>query len=169
MLNERIAALDLATCTGICVGEPDEVPVLSHHRFPSTPDLGRFGVEVEGWVRSFIDRERPALLVFEAPILPNNVGFAVVRKLQGLAFTVEKVAFEAGVECAELQPAVAKKNLTGKGNAKKPEMIAACRHYGFDPRVEDEADAFGVWLTAVRIRFPQHAHHWDPIVQRGAA
>lgn len=168
--SERIVALDLATLTGICAGEPDEVPTLSNHRLPSTgDDVGRFLDAADLWAKGLIERERPFLLVFEAPILPQATSFATVRKLQGLAGIVEMNGFRLGIECAEVQPSVAKKNLTGRGNAKKPEMVAACRHYGFNPAVEDEADAFAVWLTAVRLRWPLHAPHWDAMNFRGAA
>jgi Holliday junction resolvasome RuvABC endonuclease subunit len=162
--SERIIGLDLATLTGICVGNADEVPVLSHHRLPSTgEDVGRFLDAADLWMRELIQLEKPALICFEAPILPPTTAIVTVRKLHGLAGIVEMCAFRAGVEPAEVPPSVVKKNLTGRGNAQKPEMVAACKHYGFDPKVEDEADSFGVWLTAVRTRFPQYASRWDPM------
>lgn len=161
-----LLALDLATRTGICSGDPTEVPSLSHHILPSTgADVGRFLDAAEKFAAGLIERAAPALVVFEAPILPRETQVATVRKLQGLAGMVELVCHRAGVECAEVSTTAVKKALTGKGNAKKPDMLAAAEHYGFDPRCDDEADAFGVWLCALRLRFPQHAHHWDPLTQ----
>ena len=164
MANERIAALDIATLTGVCVGEPEEVPQLSHNSFPSTgPDIGRFLDAGEVWIRSFLQAIQPALVVFEAPVLPQTTQIATVRKLHGLAGVIEMVCYREGVEVAEAHLQSVKKALTGKGNAKKPEMVAACRAYGFSPAVEDEADAFGVWLLTVRTRHPKLSHAWDPI------
>lgn len=170
MANERVLALDLATRTGVCSGEPDEVPELSNHVLPSTgADVGRFLEAALIWATDTLVRERPGIVVFEAPILPQTAALPTVRKLHGLAGVVEMAAYRAGIECAELQPSVVKKHLTGRGNAKKPEMVAACQHYGFNPQCDDEADAWGVWLTTLRLRFPQYASRWDPMNFRGAA
>ena len=168
MWTERIIALDLATCTGIAIGEPDEIPVLSHHRLPSTgPDIGRFLDAGDDWFRRLLAKHLPTLVVFEAPVLPQTTQIATVRKLHGLAGVIEMVCYRTGVEVAEVHLQSVKKALTGKGNAKKPDMVAACRAYGFDPKVDDEADAFGAWLLTVRTRYPQCAHAWDPINFQG--
>ena len=168
MANERILALDIASLTGICVGSPTEIPQLSHHRFPSTgSDIGRFLDAGEVWVRSFLQTTAPALVVFEAPVLPQTTSIATVRKLHGLAGIIEMGCYRAGIEVAEAHLQSVKKALTGKGNAQKPDMVAACRRYGFDPKVEDEADAFGVWLLTVRTRHPTKSHAWDPINFQG--
>ena len=172
MTNQRVIGLDLATLTGICIGEPDEIPTLSHVRHPSTgEDVGRFLDHAEAWARCLIESQSPALVVFEAPILPQTTSLATIRKLQGLAGVVEMAAYRAGIETAEVQPSTVKKALTGHGGTpkgvdrkdRKKAMVAACRAYGFDPKVDDEADAFGVWLATVRIRFPRCAFAWDPI------
>lgn len=42
-----------------------------------------------------------------------------------------------------------KKFMTGKGNAGKPEMIAAARKFGFSPIDDNEADAIGILLWAL--------------------
>lgn len=179
-------ALDLATQTGICFGAADtgEVPTLEHFRLPSTGDeVGRFLAAFEDRVVELINRVCPTLIIFEAPVLPRakfnpvskkvegGVSILTTRKLQGLAGELERIAFREGIECAEVQPSQVKMALTGKGNAKKPDMVRACRAFGLDPHTyqheradaSDEADAFGVWLYAVRLRHPALAGHWDPI------
>lgn len=39
-----------------------------------------------------------------------------------------------------------KKHVTGKGNADKPQMIAAVRKHGFEPEDDNEADAIALML-----------------------
>lgn len=180
-----ILALDLATNTGACWGEGDDLPCLSSERMPSTGDeVGPFLCAFEDWLRMMLDGVAPGCrIVFEAPVLPRakinkftkklegGVSLITTRKLQGLAGVLEMVAHREGLSCHEIQPSEAKLALAGKGNAKKHEMVAACRAYGLDPKTytvdglpaSDEADAFGVWLHAVRILRPEAAARWTPL------
>lgn len=159
-----ILALDLATQTGCCFGAPDERPELSHVRMPSTGvDVGLFLSSWEDWLRPQVAALRPALLLFEAPILAAQTQIATTRKLQGMAGVTEMVAHRAGIECAEVATSQVKKALTGSGKADKAQMIAAAKAYGFDPKTSDEADAFGIWLCAVRLRHPSQAWRWEPL------
>jgi crossover junction endodeoxyribonuclease RuvC len=159
-------ALDLATCTGFCSGEPDtgELPTIGHVRLPKTgEDVGSFLIAFEDWLTSKVREVGPSLLLFEAPILASSATTHVTRKLHALAGITEMVAIRASVECAEVFPVTVKKALTGSGKADKDDMVRAARAYGFNPAVPDEADAFGLWLHAVRTRFPIDAGRWDPM------
>jgi Holliday junction resolvasome RuvABC endonuclease subunit len=159
-------ALDLATCTGFCFGPADtgEVPTLGHVRMPSTgPDVGRFLCAWQDWLEPKVREVEPTLIVFEAPILAGQTQIATTRKLQGMAGVTEMVGHRLGIEVAEVSTSHVKKALTGHGRAEKPQMMAAARHYGFDPQVSDEADAFGIWLCALRLRHPEQAGRWDPM------
>ena len=160
------AALDLATQTGFCFGAADtgEGPTLGHIRMPSTgSDVGRFLCAWEDWLSGWIGEVEPTLVIFEAPILPGQTQIATTRKLQGMAGVTEMVCHRRGIEVAELATSQVKKALTGSGRAEKADMMQACRVYGFDPKTSDEADAFGIWLCALRLRHPVHAGRWDPI------
>jgi crossover junction endodeoxyribonuclease RuvC len=60
-----------------------------------------------------------------------------------LGGVVKLLAYRGGVDLVLVPPAVLKKFATGKGNAKKPEMIAAVRKvWGMDIPQDDMADAF---------------------------
>lgn len=158
--------LDLATQTGFCFGPADtgEVPTLGHVRMPSTgPDVGRFLCAWQDWLEPKVREVGPTLVIFEAPILPAQTQMATTRKLQGMAGVTEMVCHRAGIEVAEVATSQVKKALTGNGRAEKADMIDAARHYGFDPQTSDEADAFGIWLCALRLRHPTQAGRWDPI------
>src|SRR5258708_24756479 len=139
-------ALDLATNTGACWGEGDVLPTLDSHRMPSTgDDVGRFLCAYEDWLRPMLDQVGPSRIVFEAPVLPRakynaikkrvegGVSLITTRKLQGLAGVTEMIAHRVGLPCHEVQPAEVKQALTGKGNAQKHEMVAACRALGRKP------------------------------------
>lgn len=177
-------ALDLATNTGACWGAGEGLPSLRSHRLPSTgDDVGAFLCAHEDVLRALLDEVEPTCIVFEAPVLPRSkfnpiskkveggVSILTTRKLQGLAGVTEMVAHREGLDCREVQPSEVKQALTGKGNAKKPEMVRAARGYGLDPKTytvdgqdaSDEADAFGVWLVAVRARRPDLAARWTPL------
>lgn len=159
-----ILALDLATCTGFAHGAADECPTLGHFRLPKTgEDVGAFLEAAEARLTGMLATIAPNIVCFESPVLPATTALATTRKLHGLAGMLELVCRRASVECVEVQPTTVKKVLTGRGNAKKPDMVAAARAMGFDPKVEDEADALGVWLAVVRKRHPEIAGRLDPI------
>jgi hypothetical protein len=185
-----LLALDIATNTGACWGRGDELPALCSFRLPSTgEDVGRFLCAYEDQLRGLIGQVEPTRIIFEAPVLPRakfnkttkrvegGVSLMTTRKLQGLAGVTEMVAHREGLDCREVQPAEAKQALTGKGNAKKPEMVRACRAFGLDPKTyfadgdlaSDEADAFGVWLCIVRHAHPELAARWTPLFAGRAA
>ncbi|CAN7171903.1 hypothetical protein [Brevundimonas sp. LjRoot202] len=159
-------ALDLATCTGFAFGQPDtgELPEIGHVRLPKTgEDVGAFLIAFEDWLTSKVREVEPALMLFEAPILASSATPHVTRKLHALAGVTEMVAIRARLECCEVYPVTVKKALTGSGRADKDMMVGAARHYGLSPAVADEADAFGLWLHAVKTRHPREAGRWDPI------
>ena len=177
-----LLCLDLATLTGFCHGAGDtgELPTIGSYRLPSTgDDLGRFLRTYRTWLTELLAGVEPELVVYESPVLHNSTSLITVRKLNGLCGVTELVVGDlnadyrrqgvAEIELAEVSPTSVKKALTGNGRAEKADMIAAARLYGLNPACSDEADAFGVWLYAVRKRFPAIAHHWDPLTQGRAA
>ena len=174
--NPPILALDLATRTGACVGAGDVLPKLMHVDLPQTgEDGGRFFWSFRQWLLGVLDEHRPGLVVFEAPILPRRTSLTVTRKLQGLAAHVEEIAFNAEIDCREVSVQDVKTALVGHGAAKKADMVKIARAYGLEPHTyrkdgeeaSDEADAFGAWLCAIRVRQPEHAHRWDLLTGRG--
>lgn len=159
-----ILAFDLATQTGYCYGAHDECPSLGHFRLPKTgEDVGAFLDAGERSLDDLMQVVKPTIVCFEAPILPPTTAIRTVRKLHGLAGMLELVCHRRKVECVEVSVTAVKKVLTGSGAAKKEQMVEAARAMGFDPRVEDEADALGVWIAVVRARFPQSAGRLDPM------
>lgn len=176
-----ILALDLATNTGLCAGTGEHLPVLAHVRLkPTGDDVGAFLCEAEDWIKEQVESTGATLIVYESPLLQGEATITTRRKLFGLAGVTEMVAHREGIECAELTATAVKKALTGSGRAEKHHMVEACRAYGLEPHTytkdgkpaSDEADAFGIWIAAVRLRFPKLADRWaprGPLFQQGRA
>lgn len=120
---------------------------------------------------------RDLVIVFEAPVLPRAkidtrpgkmgqliqapVTMATTRKLQGLAGVAEMVAEQRNCLVEEVYNATIKKALGGSGSADKPDMMAAAKRAGMNPKVHDEADAFGIWIVVMRAYAKQYQHIWD--------
>ena len=84
----------------------------------------------------------------------EGAGFAIKSRAQaamhhGLAAILNKVCFQHGVTLLEVPVATAKKALTGRGNAKKDDMLAVARrcYPHLDIAAHDQADALGVGLA----------------------
>ena len=122
-----------------------------------------------------LENPRDVIIAFEAPLLPRAhlhhdpvkgaqlkqapVTMATTRKLQGLAGVTEMVAIERGCLCEEANLQSVKKALGGAGG--KEDMMAAAKRCGLAPKVHDEADAFGLWILAVRAYAKQFQRVWD--------
>lgn len=156
-MQGSILSLDLATSTGWACGKPDDEPRFGTFKLPSTgEDIGRFLVKFEDWLNDMITVEAPGLVVFEAPILRRGGGNPVVaRKLMGLANSVETICYRRDVRCRQAHLATVKKSFTGSGRAEKADMIAMARRWGWGVRNDNEADALGLWVLAVRNAAPE--------------
>lgn len=113
------------------------------------------------------------IIVFEAPILPGarfdpvknrmvqQTNIATTRKLQGLAFVTEMVARQRNCLAEECSLSTVKKEVGGGGKADKADMMAVAKKCGLNPPTHDAADAFGVWILAMRAYARQYQHAWD--------
>lgn len=167
-----LLGLDIATMTGFCHGRGDCLPVIGSFRLGQHgQDIGAFLSEFEIVLARLLTEVEPEVVVFEAPAPSPKNPPITTRKLQGLAGLAEMVCHRRNIPIYEAAPATVKKALAGHGHAKKDAMVAACRAYGLTPKTyvrdgleaSDEADAFGVWLCAVRRFRPEQAERWDPI------
>lgn len=140
---------------------------------PSTgEEVGPFLSHFDRWLHVKLETVRPDLVGFEAPILSGRgTHIMTSRKLQGLAGLVEMQCYRHGIEVQEVGLQTVKRELAGTGRAEKHQMRAAARSFGLTISEgfegSDEADAFGVWLVAVRCNRPQHAPRWEPLFAHG--
>lgn len=158
-----ILALDLATKTGWCLARAGDPVRVGTHVLPSTgKDIGTFLLRHQHWMEQVFIDHRPELVVYESPILRSGqTQIATLRKLYGLAGVTEMVSTARGVPCFEVNLATAKNLLSGNGRASKPDMIQAARARGVPVEDDNQADAFAVFLCAVKHRSPEHLHCYE--------
>lgn len=174
-----ILCLDLATrLNGWCAGDGSKVPACDAFKLDQHgEDIGAMLAELDAKLCALMDRFSPALVCYEAPILPQNrrkgdggavMGSLLVRrKLMSLGSFVEYRCHMRGVSCAEAGVQAIKRELGGKSHASKDDMVAAALKCGVPlPETEaagrkDAADAFGIWLLALRHTDKARSAEWD--------
>lgn len=124
----------------------------------SMENYGLRFLEFELWLELLLDRYRPHVVAFEAPILPRNPAKAHAARLSyGFAASTERIAYKRQLRCIECHFSTVKVRLAGSGKATKKQMKAAAIRQGYDIETEHEADAIGVGLVAFdHIDPPQH-------------
>lgn len=136
----RIVALDLSlTETGYAVQSGG---------FPRSgvlkPPKGAVGVERLGWIR----REVMILVECAELVLVEGYAFAQANRahqMGELGGVIRLALHDADLRYLEVGPMVLKKFATGKGSAKKEDMLAAAiRRLGYEDSNHNEADA--LWL-----------------------
>lgn len=153
----RCLALDCSTSIGWAVFDrPAAVPRLGTWQLTrqfNTAITGKRFAEFEDWLSDMIARHDPAMVAFEAPILPfgdrasQSTG-DTVRLLVGLATMVDLCAYRAGARCIEVPVPTAKARLAGSRFAKKGDMITAAIKRGWIVEDDHQADACAVALCA---------------------
>ena len=138
----RVIGLDIATKTGWCVWD-------GHEYVTGVIDLSPTKNEPEG-VR-FLKAHRAyryLLSDVDAAVIERTYsrGKRTAEILNGLTAIALSVLEESGTEYAFVDATSLKKFATGKGTAKKPDMVReAQRTLRSDNLTDDEADAF--WLV----------------------
>ncbi len=158
----KIVALDIATTTGVCVGESGAAPAAW------TVNLGqghseevRFSNALRlAW--NLIEKNAPDLVVIEAAI----GGKFASAFLIGLVACVRGTCRLKGVKCETVTSATVRKHFLGKALSKKhfphlkpaaatkaikQEVIDRCRIFGWEPENGDEADAMAIWDWACAV------------------
>lgn len=144
-----VAFFDLGTTCGFAVGEPGNITSGDWELKPS-----RF----ESWGMRLI-KFRRRLEELHAGFDFRVVGYEEVRFHAGvdaahcygaLMGVLQVYCLEKGVPFEGVPVGTIKKFWTGKGNARKPQMIEAARQRGFEPASDNEADALAGlhWMFA---------------------
>lgn len=144
-----LLTLDLSSRVGWTLGDIADSHFRSGvHRLPSTgEDIGAFAEAFDAWLHgTALDADH---VVFESPILPRQTMLATVRKLSGLCWHTEFFAKMNNIRCEEANIQHIKKFISGKGDAKKPEMVRAVELMGFKPEDDNEADAIATRLYVI--------------------
>jgi Holliday junction resolvasome RuvABC endonuclease subunit len=139
----RIIGLDTATKTGWAIFDSASGKIIES----GVQDFAKRRGESNGlmflrflkWLSQIIDTARPDLIAYERA---HHRGGAATEICVNLTGRVQEAAADNGLECATVPTMTLKKWSTGRGNAGKPEMIAAARKLiGREPIDDNEADA----------------------------
>jgi Holliday junction resolvasome RuvABC endonuclease subunit len=159
-----LLSLDLASNIGWAV-QADEAGALQYgsHQLPKTgTDVGLYVFAYYTWLQQMVDRHGIRLITHEASLFMGRPGkdgrptssLMTQQKLVGLTTTTKLYGRIAGIRCLEGQPGEIKRFWTGKGNAKKPDMVRRCREWGYDPKDHDQADAIALAEFAIASLWP---------------
>ncbi len=164
-----VAAFDIATATGWCVGDittPD-LPALGMCVMPQThEDIGPFLDYWDRWLAMQIEHWKVDRVIFEAPFIDaKRINSTTSRKLMSLCSHLELVCHRREIPIEEVAISTARVAV-GSGRFKKPDVMAAARRCGMRPASFDESDAWAVWLSCLKEHSPAMQPHWDGLLSR---
>lgn len=136
----KILSLDIATNTGWKTGTSSGVWNLKPNRGESE---GMRVVRFKSKVRELINMEGITLVSYERPAGFHKSSIMVASEMVGV---LKDLCIEMGVDLACYSASEIKKFATGKGNAKKDEMIKSAIALGYHPADDNEADAIHLYL-----------------------
>lgn len=159
---KELLALDLSTVrVGWTLGAPDcETPRFGGFEPPKDAEPGRKLTKIREWLVGMLQVNDVAYIAYESQFIGANATTGMV--LVQLGGVVEQVADQFGVPIGTVAISSWKKELTGHGTASKPDVMAVIKGRGWVPKSQDEADALGVWLYAVKCKAPRvYRERWD--------
>lgn len=140
----KILALDIATNTGFCTSTASGTWDLTPRKNESK---GMRLIKLKASLRDIVQSEGITLIVFEGAVTYGKFPNHVAVELQGV---LKLFCEENGIEYKSYMPTEIKKAATGKGNAGKPEMVAAAQRYKPGVTSSDEADAIHLFHFAIK-------------------
>lgn len=187
-----IVGLDVATRCGFCHGDGRVVPTAGHYEgLGAGDDLAPYFRAFRNWLVGMLTEQMRraeasgtrVVVIFEAPVFPKpflktipgrkpqiiqHASIKDRRRLYGLVSIVELVCGDLGISCFEASVGELKKELAGRGDADKADMVRAARRMGVaisklpnGDDVHDEADAVAAWKIGIRYYARQHLERWD--------
>jgi len=136
----KILALDIATTTGWKTETASGTWNLKPNRGESE---GMRVVRFKSKVREMITMEGITLVSYERPAGFHKGALIVASEMVGV---LKDLCMEMKIELACYSATEIKKFATGKGNAKKDQMIFSARQLGYNPIDDNEADAIHLYL-----------------------
>ena len=142
-----ILALDLATQTGVAVGDSAGKPTASTHKLGPGDHAARF-LGGALMVKRLIAEHQPDAIAIEEPYLDMKHPDAA-RFLYGLRGAVLLSAKSQGYDVHEINIRAIRSHFIGrhKKGLAKVSTIEQCRRLGWAVANDDEADACAVWET----------------------
>ena len=157
-----VAGLDIATKTGVCIGEPGQTPAFwAEDLGEGLPHEQRFS-NVLRLAHRLVNQHRVGFIGIEAPIIvPRRDNKATNELLMGLVACVRGWAQMKGVDSATYEVASIDAHFHGKRMkgraARKAANMNRCKQFGWRPGSEDEADAGAVFDLACALQSRSYA------------
>jgi Holliday junction resolvasome RuvABC endonuclease subunit len=143
-------ALDLASVTGVAYSAGSDQPIYTSKRMGEKGcSIGECFLAFDAYLNRILDRLRPSVVIFEAPMLGRG-SVMVAQRLMGLAAIAELIALKRGVpRVFRAESSTVAKSFTGRGRypdskAKKQAVIDTCKRYGWLPTDDNQADALAL-------------------------
>lgn len=149
----NILGLDLSTCAGAAVVDHRKVVLHSETiQFKKLTGEPRINA-IAARVMDLISHHTPALIVLEDYAVGRFAGAAIVSI--SIGSVVRFLLWQNEIPFIVVSPTALKKFVTGKGNAKKENMILEVyKRYGYTAPTNDEADAVGLAMLGTCIQHP---------------
>lgn len=148
-INIGILALDLGARTGWAMRHRDgrfQYGTQDFRPKPSWP-AGQKWQRFRSWLSQAITQRGATLIAYED--VRRHLGVDAAHAYGGYLAMLEMVADQHNVTLVAVGVGTIKKHWTGKGNAKKDEMIAEAKRRGFHPDTDNAADALAILSWAV--------------------
>jgi Holliday junction resolvasome RuvABC endonuclease subunit len=139
----KVLSLDIGTNTGWKTPTSSGVWNLKPNRGESE---GMRVVRFKSKVRELINLEGITLVSYERPAGMHKSSIMVASEMVGV---LKDLCIELGVELACYSASEIKKFATGRGNAKKEEMIEEAKKLGYNPNDDNEADAIHLYMLTI--------------------
>ena len=165
---QKIVGLDLSPTIGFAVGYAGEVPRWGAVKLPKDAGYGAVCAAFEDWLEQFLETEKPDLVVYEAPLAPDQQGDREsCVYAYGLAFAAMGSVWRAGIPIEwhgvdTLRGAViGRTKLTAEEKRRRPRPTVKTlivepwiKAQGWDISHPDARDAAVVWAYSVGMRHP---------------
>lgn len=166
-----VIGMDVATATGIAVGEPGAAPVCWTEVLGKrgSSHAERFG-RLNRVTSDLIARYNPVLIAIERPIMvPKRDNLAKLELLYGLVGCIRGVASNRGVATMIVNIDKVDRYFLGMSKLKsadrKRAIMTRCLQLGYKPDGQDSADACAVWSYACSTFSRSHSIATTPLFQ----
>lgn len=139
----KILALDIATVCGFRTETTSGV--WNFNKVKRGDSYGMRLIRFKSSVREILDLEEIDIVVYERPAGMFKSSIIVASEMIGVLIALCE---EKGIQYTAYSATEIKKFATGKGNAKKEDMIKAAIALGFNPADDNEADAIHLYNLA---------------------
>jgi hypothetical protein len=144
-----VAGLDMATATGVCLGEPGQMPTFWMEDLGKGQDHDVRFANALRLAHTLISKHRVGLIGIEAPIKKRHDKTSTNVLLMGIQACVTGWASMKGVRCEIIGVGTLDKHFLGRrihgSDQRKAANRARCWQLGWNPATSDEADAGAVW------------------------